>query len=248
MEYPAEGPGGWLGVTEPGSMMRTLLAIGGDGADTGDVAERICQACVRGLGVDGAAISLLTDSPSRETVCATDATAATIEELQYTLGEGPCVEAATTGRPVLVPEMGADGGIRWPIFVAAVAEQAPVGALFALPLQLGTINLGVVDLYRIASGSMNVAELREARRAADVAALMLLGLGADADGGQWLDSSWCGRAEVHQATGMMLVQLGTGAQEAFARLRGYAFSNGRPLGEVAHDVVTRRLRFAEEMD
>ena len=55
------------------------------------------------------------------------------------------------------------------------------------------------------------------------------------------------RAEVHQATGMILAQLGIPAQDAFVRLRAYAFAHRRPLGDVARDVVARRLVFAEDM-
>ncbi len=233
---------------EPGTVRQALRAIAGDGADDAALAEQICRTCVEGLEVDGAAISLLTESPSRETLWATDATAARVEELQYTLGEGACIEAARTGRPVLVPDMREAGGQhRWPMFAAAVMEQPGVGALFALPLQLGTINLGVLDLYRIAPGGMGDAMLREAMGAVDVAAMMLLGLRTDPGDGRCWDRSWTGHAEVHQATGMVVAQLGVGAQDAFARLRGYAFSQERVLGDVARDVVARRLRFTDDM-
>jgi len=53
------------------------------------------------------------------------------------------------------------------------------------------------------------------------------------------------RREVHQATGMLLAQLDTTATDAFMRLRAHAFSSGRPVGDVAHDVVTRRLDFRD---
>lgn len=236
-------------MAEPGPATRALLSIVRDGTEESGLAEQICRACVEGLGVDGAAISVLTDSPSRETLCATDAAAARVEELQYTLGEGPCIEAATSGRPVLVPDVEeAAGQDRWPMFAASVVEQTLVGALFALPLQLGTINLGVLDLYRGARGPMTGGVLRDAMRAADMAAMMLLGLRTDPGDGQWWEQSWASHAEVHQATGMIIAQLGVGAEEAFARLRGYAFSSEQLLGDVADDVVARRLRFAEEMD
>lgn len=236
-------------MAEPESVTRVLLSIVRDGVDDAVLAGRICQACVDGLGVDGAAISLLTERPSRKTLWATDPMATRLEELQFTLGEGACIEAARTGRPVLVPDVGAEaaGGSSWPIFAAAVAEDPRVGALFALPLQLGTINLGVLDLYRTRPGPMTGAELREAVCVADTAAIMLLGLRTDPGDGQWLDSSWTSYAEVHQATGMILAQLGVGAQEAFARLRAHAFAEDRLLREVARDVVARRLRFTEDM-
>jgi hypothetical protein len=231
-------------VAERGAVTRALLEIARDVEDDRALAEQICQAYVAGLDVDGAAISLLTASTAHQTLCATDATAELLEDLQFSLGEGVCVEAAVTGRPVLVPDLHHSTEVsRWPIFAAAVVEQSDVGALFAVPFQWETINLGVLDLYRTAPGSLSDAQLRDVMRAADMAALMFLGVRTDPGEGAWLDHSLHGRAEIHQATGMVVVQLGVSAPDALARLRAYAFVEQRLLSDVAHDVVSRRLRF-----
>jgi hypothetical protein len=237
---------------------RALLAIDRDGADGRELARHICAACVAGAGVDGAAMSLLTGSVHRETLSATDATAATLEDLQFTLGEGACLEAASTGSPVLVPDIhDLVRSARWPVFAAAVAEQTGVRALFALPLQLGTINIGVLDLYRDTPGPLLKHELRDMVAASDTAMLLLLGSHPHADPDdpdgpredrQREEGLWIDRAEVHQATGMVLVQLDITQEDAFARLRAYAFAQRRPLSEVARDVVARRLVFTEDMD
>lgn len=239
---------------------RALLAIDRHGIDDVALAERICRACIAGLDVDGAVLSLLTATVSRTTLWASDATAELIEELQFTLNEGACMEAAATGRPVLVPDLHhTTDTARWPMFAAAVAEQSKVRALFALPLQWGTVNLGVLDLYRLTPGGLAPAQYRDALSAADVAALMMLGQRTDptlagrgepGDGpaaGSWLTETSNHRAEVHQATGMVLAQLGISATEALARLRAHAFAEHRLLVDVARDVVSRRLRFTEEM-
>ena len=136
---------------------------------------------------------------------------------------------------------------RWPTFAAAVVEQSDVGALFAVPFQWGAINLGVLDLYRTAPGSLSDVQLRDAISAADMAALMFLGVRTDSGDGEWLDHSVYGRAEIHQATGMVLAQLGFSATDALARMRAYAFVEQRLLSDVAHDVVSRRLRFTQDM-
>lgn len=235
-------------MAEPGSVTRALLEIARDGTDETALGGRICRACVEGLDVDGAGISLLTASSARETLCASDLTMAHVEELQFTLGEGPCVEAAASGRPVLISDIRRAAIERWPMFAAAVIERTAVVALFALPLQLGTINLGVLDLYRAGPGLLGDDEMRDAMRGADAAALLLLGARTDPGDGSGWDHSWSGRAEVHQATGMVVGQLGVSTQDAFARLRGYAFSHDRLLIDVAHEVIARRLRFTEDMD
>jgi hypothetical protein len=129
-----------------------------------------------------------------------------------------------------------------------VVEQAGVGAVFALPLQWGTVSVGVLDLYRRSPGSLSRAQLVDACAAADTAALMLLGLRTDPGDEHIWDPSWSTRAEIHQATGLVLAQLGISADDAFARLRAYAFAQQRPLGDVARDVVARRLAFTDDTD
>jgi hypothetical protein len=212
------------------------------------LAEQICRACVAGLDVQGAAISLLTASTLRETLWASDATAELLEDLQFSLGEGPCIEAATAGRPVLVPDLSDIAQTsRWPIYAAAVVEQAGIGAVFALPLQWGAITVGVLDLYRRAPGWLSPEQSRDALSAADAAALMLLGMRTDPGDDLAWDRSWSNRAEIHQATGMVVAQLGISATDAFARLRAHAFAEQRLLADVARDVVARRLHFSKDM-
>lgn len=234
-------------MAELGAVTRALLALAKDVQDDGILAKQICQACVDGLDVDGASISLYTTTPARQVLWASDATAELLEDLQFTLGEGACMQAAATGRPVLVPDLDdTTDTSSWPIFAAAVTERTTAKALFALPLQWGTISLGVLNFYRTTVGSLGQAQWRDAVSAADTATLVLLGLHAGPGEEQWLDHSMRGRVEIHQATGMVVAQLGVTAQDALARLRAYAFAEQRLLGEVAHEVVSRRLRFSSD--
>ena len=77
-----------------------------------------------GLDVDGAAISLLTASRLRETLWAGDAIAELLEDLPFSLGEGVCIEASVTGRPVLVPDLSDTAQTsRWSIYAAAVVSR-----------------------------------------------------------------------------------------------------------------------------
>jgi hypothetical protein len=243
-------------MPELGAVTRALMAIAPGGSDDRALAQRICRACIEGLDVDGAVISVLTASVSRETLWASDATAERLEDLQFSLGEGACMQAARTGSPVLVPDLHHSTEVaQWPIFAAALAEQTQVRALFALPLQWGVTNLGVLDLYRSTPGELSQAQCNDALSAADIAALMMLGLRTDPDVGTtdrdgaagWLDHLVGSRAEIHQATGMVITQLGITATEALARLRAYAFVEHRLLADVAHDVVDRQLVFTDGM-
>ena len=180
---------------------------------------------------------------------ATDDVAARIEDLQFTLGEGPCVDVSRSGTPLLIADL-ADPGRgpveRWPVFLEG-ARAAGVGALFALPVRVGVVELGVIDLYRRRPGDLEDAQLQVALRAADDVGVALLGPAEpDADFQDEESSRASYRLEVHGAAGMMAVQLGVSIAEALTRLRATAYAQDRSINDVAADVVQRRLRFSRE--
>jgi hypothetical protein len=212
--------------------------------------ERIAALCVRSLGVTGAGISMVTTIGNRGVVCATDDVAAQIEDLQFTLGEGPCVDAVHSGAPVLVDDLDEPGDIiveRWPAFMAGAANIG-VKALFAFPLRIGAMSVGAIDLYRDRSGELTNDQLTAGLLAADAAALALLGLDAELEDqfADCLDNRSTYQLQVHQATGMVQVQLGVKTEDAFLMLRARAFATGRRIADVATDVVARRIRFSAE--
>lgn len=200
------------------------------------------------LGVTGAGISMVTKIGHHGVVHATDETAAQLEDLQLTLGEGPSIDAVMSGAPVLIPDLSESDIVveRWPAFMKGAAE-AGVRAVFAFPLRIGAISVGALDLYRDKPGEL-AAQIPEALMAADAAALALLQLEStwDESFGEDMDARTSHQLQVHQATGMVQVQLGVTTGDAFLMLRARAFADGRPLVEVARDVVERRLRFSKE--
>jgi hypothetical protein len=212
--------------------------------------QRICELCVRTLDVSGGGISVVTATGNRGVVCATDDIAARIEDLQFTLGEGPCVDAVASGSPVLIPDLAEFDDIaveRWPAFLEG-AGAAGVRAVFALPMRIGAISVGVMDLYREQPGGLAAEELSAALLAADAAALALIHLDTELDG-TFADDHGARstyQMQVHQATGMVQIQAEVRTEEAFLLLRARAFSTGRPLIDIAVDVVERRLRFSKE--
>jgi hypothetical protein len=211
---------------------------------------RICQLCVDVLDITGAGISVVTGAGNRGVVCATDDVSAQIEDLQFTLGEGPCIDAVQAGAPVLIRDLDDPGNVmveRWPAFMEGAAA-AGVRAVFAFPLRIGAINVGAMDLYRSRPGALGIDQLPAALMAADAAAVALIELAStrtDAFGDNAATRSSF-KMEVHQATGMVGVQAGVTMEEAFLLLRARAFAAGRPLAEIAMDVVERRLRFPLE--
>jgi AmiR/NasT family two-component response regulator len=118
--------------------------------------------------------------------------------------------------------------------------------MFALPLRVGAARFGALTLYRDRPGPLGEGVLADALAMADVVCEITLRLQAQMPPGslhQALDQLAAKRAVVYQATGMILVQLDVGLEEAVVTLRTRAYAAGRPVGEVAADVVARRLRF-----
>lgn len=233
-------------MTAPDDWVRLLREAADDLASQ---PQRIAGLCVELLGVDGAGISLTSDTGHRGVVCATDEVSMRIEDLQITLGEGPCIDTAATRSPVLVPDLHDRDDIavwRWPTFLPAAAD-AGVRAVFAFPLTIGAISLGALDMYRNRPGGFAADELSGALLAAEAAAVALLWLNTSPDGTLADSADSDGYlAQVHQATGMIMVQLDVTIEQAFLLLRARAFSTGRRLHDVAVDVVERRLRFSVE--
>ena len=210
----------------------------------GGLLQRVCSAATVALSASGAGISVMTDDGLRGVSAASDPHSARMEELQFVLGEGPCVDAFDTRRPVLVPDLADGATARWPMYTPAVHEGG-VRAVFAFPLQIGAARLGVLDVFRRSAGPLTGEELPIALAFADVTVAALLDrqeeLGAGV-AGEDLTVAAEHRAELFQAQGMVMVQLGVTINAAMARLRAHAYAQGRPLGEIAHDVVERRLR------
>ena len=245
---PAGPPTGLL--TALASRWRPPWALAEGPAEGAERSRYICQLCAQLLGVNGAGISMVTATGNRGVVCATDEVSARIEDLQFTLGEGVCVEAVTSGAPVMVADLhgsGAAAAERWPAFMEGVAA-AGVRAIFALPLRVGVVSVGALDLYRDVPGALTTGQLSAALTAADAAAVALLQL--DTGSASSFADSTAGRAayqlQVHQASGMVMVQAGVTVEEAFLLLRAHAFAVARPVADVARDVVERRLRFPVE--
>jgi hypothetical protein len=203
--------------------------------------------CAEVLGMSGVAVSVPL-AGGGDVVWRTDGVSARLDDLQFTLGQGPGIDAVAAGELVLEPDLGAVPAARWPVFTPAALELG-VRAVFAVPLQIGAIRVGVLLAQRDAPGLVDGGVLTDMLVFADAATGALLGSGTDGSGPRWLSDQPSGyRAEVHQATGMISVQLGVGQAEALVRLRAYAFSERRAVADVAADVVARRMRFGENGD
>jgi hypothetical protein len=189
-------------------------------------------------------ISLVEDGQVGGTVTGSDAHARGLEDLQFDLGEGPCVDAVHARRPVMEANLGGAGFGRWPAYAPAAYHRG-VRGVFAFPLQVGVLCVGALDLYRDRSEPMPADAVGSALAFADIAMDMLVDGQANASPGEVkpdVDAVLAPRLEVYQAQGMVMVDLGVSLAEAMALLRAHAFTLGRPLANVARDIVAGRLR------
>ena len=212
------------------------------------LAEDLLRTCTCTLPVTGAGLALMTDAGPAGTVAATDGAAMQLEELQFTLGEGPCIDAWRTGRPVLEPDLARTAPPRWPAFADGAAD-AGLRAVFAFPLRVGGIRLGVLDLYRKSPGVLSSRDLADALAFADAATMLLLQYQSGCAGAELpldLTPAIENRAEVHQATGIVAVQAGVSLAAALVMVRARAYAEERPVGEVARDILNGRLHLGPD--
>ena len=207
--------------------------------------QSYCAPFLSVLPVTGAAISTIGTLVAPETLCATDAAAARLDELQFDLGEGPCWEALATGRPVLERDIRTSTRRAWPAFVEAIRD-LPVRGMFAFPLAIGRMNVGVIDLYSEAATDLQESHQRDASALADIAARQILRelVMRSGDDEEEVAGGEFSRRTIHQATGMVLAQLNVSADDAVLILRAHAYASGRSVREIADDVLARRLDFA----
>lgn len=225
-----------------------MSAVGGD--RRGAAADRLCEACVALLAVDAVSLSLVLGGMNSGTLGASSDHARAYDELQFTFGEGPCLESVSARTPVLVLDLAADvDDGRWPAYGPALLDKG-IGAVFAMPVVVAGEYLGALDLFRVHSAVLQGDDLANALVAAELAALPVLDLlgkdlqeaASDLRSVAWAELDQFTRAEVSQATGVLIAQLDIGPAEALMRIRAHAYATGQSATEVARDILDRRLR------
>ncbi len=220
-----------------------------EGRRGADAADSLCEACVVLLDVDAAAVSLVFDGTSRGTFGSSSAIARIYDELQFTFGEGPCLDSVTRRTPILVVDLADPKEARWPAFGPALLAHE-IRGVFAMPIVVAGEYVGALDLFRKRPGRLEGEQFAGTMVAAELAGVPLLDLldadleaaGSDPSSDAWAALNTLSRVEVSQATGMLVAQLGVEPAEALVRLRAYAYSTGRNVTDVARDILDRQLK------
>lgn len=224
-----------------------LAAVGGLRGTK--AADSLCEACVALLDIDAAAISLVFEGASSGTLGSSGAQARMYDELQFTLGEGPCLDSVAQRNPVVVVDLADPKESRWLAYGAAMLAHQ-IRAVYAMPIVVAGEYVGALDLFRAQPGQLSSQNLAGGVAAAELAGVPLLDLmGGDlqaavtdpnSDG--WAELNELCRTEVSQATGMLVAQLEIEPAEALVRLRAHAYAVGRSASEVACEILDRRLK------
>ncbi|GHH82014.1 GAF domain-containing protein [Kitasatospora indigofera] len=196
----------------------------------------------RALGVDCLAVSVLDSAGERELLWCSDDVARTFDDVEFTLGEGPGHDVVTSGMSVLVPDVALIDTDRWPGLTVELGP-LPVRAIFCFPLAVGAIQVGALTTLRRTRGPLTGAQADDAFVLAS--ALTALFLDGPDDDPRTPTVPALLRAAVHQATGMVSVQLEVPLSVALVRLRAYAYASGRPIADVSRDILDRVLRLGD---
>jgi hypothetical protein len=200
------------------------------------------------FGMDAAAISLVFAGAASGTLGSSGAGARAYDELQFTFGEGPCLDSVARRAPVLVADLANGNDGRWPAYGPAMLDYK-IRGIFAIPVVVAGEFVGALDLFRAKPGELHVDDLAGAVAAAELAGMPLLDLMHsdlqaavnDPDSDAWAEFNALSRTEVSQATGMLVAQLGVEPAEALVRLRAHAYATNRSATDVARDILDRRL-------
>jgi hypothetical protein len=251
-DAPAETPGQFRtcpNVVRLNVAITEQLLAAVDGRRGVEAADRLCEVCVVLFEIDAAAISLVFDGASSGTLGSSGAPARMYDELQFTLGEGPCLESVARRIPILAVDLADPEEVRWPAYGPAMLAHQ-IRGVYAVPIVVAGEYVGALDLFRAQPGQLPGENLAGAVAAAELAGVPLLDLMdsdlqaavADPNSNAWAELNMLSRAEVGQATGMLVAQLEVEPAEALVRLRAHAYATGSSATDVARDILDRRLK------
>lgn len=211
---------------------------------------RLSRAVVHTVPVDGAGLSLLDPPGRRMPLGASDENAACAERLQFTAGDGPCSTAESSGEPVFA--LTDDLRRRWPAFADLLLEHTPYRAVVALPLPNSLNGSGAMDLLFTDPAAVPELDVFDALALAELVTSHLSEAAVWSTwpaerGPDWLHGPPARRrAAVWEAMGQLCLALETDSPTALDVLRAAAYSSGRSVDDLAHDLLRGRLK-AEDL-
>ncbi|MGW0333198.1 GAF and ANTAR domain-containing protein [Streptomyces sp. NPDC003011] len=222
-----------------------MVADAASQAVPAELPRRLCAAVCEALGADGATLALLTDTPSRQLLAASDDMALRLEQIQFTVLEGPCISAAVEGELVVVDDLHRQP-TPWPLFGATMREQLPeVGAVYAYPLYFGDYVLGTLDVLGCRPRALSEEAAAQGQGVADAVADALLPVhtkllkghkAPDWEPAEVVRAHWF---DTFRAIGVLAARQGVAPEDALALMRARAFGTGQTLSDITADILGR---------
>jgi GAF domain-containing protein len=205
-----------------------------------DIAEFAVQAIP---GADGAGLTMLEDDRA-QTVVASAEFVRLVDDVQYGLGEGPCLLAVESGRTQTSGSLG--GEPRWPRFGPRVGRMG-VHSVLSLPMLLPDRVVGALNVYAHAKDAFGPDAVRIGELFARPAAVSVHNAQVLAQSQRLaaqLGEALTSRAVIDQALGVLRSRTGASAEEAFDRLRAMSQSQHVEVVEVSRVLVEEAVRRA----
>ncbi len=210
-------------------------------------AERLCTTCVDVLDVLGAGISIMSGTNSGP-VCSSSDRVRRLEDLQFSLGEGPCHDAYINGTMIAEPDLNTRTNDNWPNYTPPALDLGAC-AVFAFPLHIGIGIVGVLTVYHDIVGMLTDQQNADGRELARILPALMTAIQARSGetllAGELSDRE-AHRTEVHQASGITAVQLGIGVDDALARIRGHAYATNQSVADVSREILAHRLQLDDD--
>jgi GAF domain-containing protein len=201
------------------------------------VLERIAElACASIPGCSHCGVSLLTDERVT-TAAATDGTTLQLDGAQYASGEGPCLEAARTGKIIRIDDMAGDG--RYPGF-ASEALRLGINSTLSLPLTVKGVSIGALNVYGEAIKAFDEVSERLGLRFARQASATLANIeihDRTVTLVTQLNEALSSRSVIDQARGILIARTGCSADDAIEVLKQRSQRENRKLRDIAADMV-----------
>lgn len=209
----------------------------------------LCTTCVDVLHVSGAGISIMSGRNSGP-VCSSSESVRRLEDLQFSMGEGPCRDAYVTRAIVSEPDLANRTNGTWPNY-RPPALHFGACAVFALPLHIGNGTVGVLTLYQDTVGMLTDEQNADGLALADILPALMTAIQAREPepvlSGDLSDAD-AHRTEVHQAAGITAVQLGIDVDVALLRIRirAHAYATDRTVADVSKEILAHRLHLGDD--
>ncbi|MGH8904219.1 MAG: ANTAR domain-containing protein [Egibacteraceae bacterium] len=207
--------------------------------------RRVANLAVRTIsGCDAVGVTLFEDG-KLTTRAATGGLVYEVDNYQYDIDEGPCLQAVRDQRPYEIQNM--DTEDRWPRFCKHAAERS-IRSSLSLPLTVRGGTLGALNLYSRTPGALSAADRETALLFASQAAVALANAqtyAASVRLATQLGEALGSRAVIDQAKGVVMAHKHCDEDEAFQALRTASQISNRKLRDVARDIVTATISGTE---